>query len=327
MRLWHRKLVPIGKVAVGLRVTWSDAGLTEQSFLKYLLGFVPQPSSGADLEVSIYSGIQREPSTALVDIASARAAGRRVLVHVSDEKLRHRNFVYSKFDVVLRNYFDPRIAWRRNVLFIPLGWTAAFAPDERVHTDSPSHTWSFAGATKADRGPMVDAFRSVNGGSYHFSSGWDSSDQIPPEKLREIYGDSVFVLCPQGNAHVDTFRVMEALQAGAIPVTTTFLGRDFFRYTFGDHPFVVAKTWEEAASTVESIIANGDEVRAYRARVHDWYNGYVEGLRGLVADAISGKTPVADLRSRNRHVLMSRFDVVLNVSIAARFRRYRKRQK
>lgn len=326
---WHgrRKLIFTGEVAMGLRVNWSDAGLTEQSFLEDVLGLQEQSLAGEDAEVTVYSGIEREPSTVLTEAANTRTETWRVLVHVSDEKLRHRNFLYSKFDVVLRNYFDPRIAWRRNVFFIPLGWTAAFAPNERVLSDSPSHSWSFAGAIKADRGPMVDAFRVVDGGAHHFSSGWDSSDQIPPEKLREIYEDSVFVLCPQGNAHVDTFRVMEALQAGAIPVTTAFLGRDFFRYTFGDHPFVVAKTWEEAAHRVKKLMANGDETRAYRARVQDWYGGYVEGLRRLVAGAISGEPPLEELRTRNRHVLASRFDVVLNVSVAARFWRYRKRRK
>lgn len=312
---------------MALSVDWLASNLTEQSFLVDLFDFSSSSGSHEDLQLIIYSGIQRQPSDELLAVADASDKKRRILVHLSDEKLRHQNSLYSRFDVVLRNYFDPRIAWRRNVLFLPLGWTAAFAPDSRGPRDSPVYTWSFCGATKADRKPMVEAVSAVTGGFYHFSTGWDSSDQIPADTVREIYEDSIFVLCPQGNAHVDSFRVMEALQAGAIPVTTTFLGRDFFRYTFGDHPFVVAKTWAEAADRVGKLMANAEEALVQRAKVQDWYQQYLSSLRHTVGDVISGEIPVEQLRTRNRYVMASRFDVTLMASIAGRFRRYRKRSR
>jgi len=86
--------------------------------------------------------------------------------------------------------------------------------------------WSFLGATKGDRELMVESFRQVGPSYQHFSSGWNAHDQLVPQQVREIYEKSVFGLCPPGNAHLDTFRVMEVLEAGAIPVTKKFLGRD-----------------------------------------------------------------------------------------------------
>lgn len=196
---------------MGLRVKWLDANLSEQSFLTFLWESLDAVEDPDDAEIFVYSGIQRDLSGGIREIAGLFSDNRRVLVHLSDEKLRHRNAVYSRFHVVFRNYFDPRIAWRRNVLFLPLGWTAAFADNAGGGADSPGNTWSFCGAVKADRETMVNVFDSISQGFHHFSSGWDSPDQIAPEIVRDIYEDSIFVLCPQGNAHVDTFRVMEAL--------------------------------------------------------------------------------------------------------------------
>lgn len=301
--------------------------LTEDRFLSFLFdvghGLIVEDSH----EVILYSRIERSASPELLDHLNSQGAQRRVLFHLSDEKLRHRNSIYSRFDVVIRNYFDPRVAWRKNVVFLPLGWTAAFSEPIRRSGEAPRHGWSFCGAVKADRETMVKVFDSIPQGFHYFSTGWDSPDQIAPEIVRDIYEDSIFVLCPQGNAHVDTFRVMEALQAGAIPVTTRFLGRDFFRYTFGDHPFIVEKTWQEAAARVKSIMTNPDEALAYRKRVQVWYQDYLNNLVVTVGDVISGRVPVRQVRDRNRHVAASRFDLKLLVSITWRFRRYRKQPK
>jgi len=306
-----------------VRIIWLASGLTEKAFLQNLLAAGECGRSTLETEVVVYSGIQREPSPELVSLIKTPRRFRRILVHISDEKLRHRNRVYSQFDVVLRNYFDPRMAWRKNVLFFPLGWTSMFGPNNSSPGETSLHTWSFCGAAKADRSVMLREFGSVEGGFHHLSSGWNSDDQLPPREVRKIYEDSTFVLCPQGNAHIDTFRVMEALQAGAIPVTTKFLGRDFFRYTFGNHPFVVARDWSAAASMVNEIQADSQRAMAYRLEVRHWYQEYLErltlGVREAILDGAMGRQSVLNHSAR----MFARWDFLLMVNVWLRFRRYR----
>ena len=307
-----------------MRITWLTRGLFEEAFLNYLLGAGAGGRSSQETEVVVYSGIQREPSPELVSLTKTPLRSRRILVHLSDEKLRHRNRIYSQFDVVLRNYFDPREAWRRNVFFFPLGWTSAFAPNNSSLGVNFRHTWSFCGAAKADRALMLQEFESVEGGFYHLSSAWNSDDQLPPTEVRKIYEDSTFVLCPQGNAHIDTFRVMEALQAGAIPVTTTFLGRDFFQYTFGKHPFIVARDWSAAASTIGEIMSDSQRAMTYRLEVRQWYQEYLKRLTLGVREAIhvgaTGGQSFLDYPARK----LARWDVLLMAYVWLRFRRYRR---
>jgi hypothetical protein len=307
-----------------VRLTWLSANLTEETFLHELLELDDAEDSGLDIEVVVYSGIQREPSAELVALAKSPRESRRVLIHLSDEKLRHRNDIYSRFDLVLRNYFDPRLLWKNNVVFLPLGWTESFRSRLSDLALSPDLTWSFCGASKADRELMVQAFDPVFGGFHHLSTGWNSSDQIPPSEVRDIYENSLFVLCPQGNAHVDTFRVMEALQAGAIPVTVDFLGRDFFCYTFGDHPFVVERDWSAAAQHVLELVSDPVRAAEYRQEVRDWYLNYLVALRLSVKSLIVGTLSPQQVLRANPFLARARFDFALMVRISRRFRRYRR---
>jgi len=256
-------------------------------------------------------------------VAEQKSETRKVLLHLSDEKLRHRNTIYSQFDLVIRNYFDPRLSWRRNVVFFPLGWTSEYGQERAAQAKHSDFLWSFIGATKGERRLMVDAFLRLQPSFTHFSSGWNSVDQVAPARVRDIQEISIFALCPPGNAHLDTFRVMEALEAGAIPVVTKFLGRDYFRYTFGNHPFVVARNWQEAAERVTNILANSATLALKKKEVTAWYQSYRARLFSDFEGLIFANESVRrnDLYRIQRS---ARFDLDLQYRIWRKFRRFRK---
>lgn len=71
---------------------------------------------------------------------------------------------------------------------------------------------------------------------------------------------------------------MEALEAGAIPVTIKMKGLDYLRYVFGDHPFIVAKNWEEASCLVKSLLIDPVSLELQREAVVSWYRDFTERL-------------------------------------------------
>jgi len=300
----------------------ADLGNFEGKYLKEIVLSALENGRGNLSGVGVYSGLQREPSANIVEF-SEDGAGNKVLVHLSDEKLRHRRGIYSSFSIVFRNYFDPRLSFRRNVFQLPLGWTFSFSGSEPTLRSS-QHLWSFCGAVKTDRRIMLDSFAPLDGGFVHIASGWDSHDQLAPAEMRKIYESSTFVLCPQGNAHVDSFRVMEALQSGSVPVTVKFLGKDFFRYTFGDHPFIVANDWGHAAELVAEFRDKPDEARVLREKVATWYRGYVGDLSWDIA-AIGRGERRRGLKSAFFQIQRNAaFDIPLQARVSLRFRKYRK---
>jgi hypothetical protein len=305
-------------------IRWLETGLVEEAFLSDLFGNATHESRLHNTQVVVYSGIQREPSPDLRAFLAEKVTGRRVLFHLSDEKLRHRNAIYSQFDLVVRNYFDPRLSWKKNVVFFPLGWTKEFAGRPIDSAEAKAHLWSFCGATKASRTQMLQEFSAVNGGFVHLSSGWNAEDQLPPSEVKKVYSDSVFVLCPFGNAHFDTFRIMEALQAGAIPVVTKFLGRDFARYTFGDHPFLVAEDWAEAAGKLRELSDDPTRLQEYQSRVQAWYQNYLHSLQEKIRQIIVAPGSPEARKHLVPHSRDARFDVALMLSIARAFTKYRR---
>lgn len=301
---------------------WLGAGLVEEKFVKtFLLPALEGDSSAID-HVIIYPGIQREPGAELLHFRTG-LGGKVALIHLSDEKLRHRRGIYKAHNVVLRHYFDPRLGLKRNVYHIPLGWTSAFSSQIRSE-EPPAYLWSFCGAVKADREQMLIQLEGIGASFTHFSSGWGSEDQLPPEEVRQVYAESNFVLCPQGNAHIDSFRVMEALQAGSVPVTVKFLGRDFFRYTFGNHPFVVADDWQHAAIIMKHFDKHPDEATVLRAQTRLWYQDYLSRLSQDLALIAQG----ARLRRLGGEMFriqrLAVFDFPLLARISQRFARFRK---
>ncbi len=306
------------------QLVWLENQVVEEPFLRNLFRDLPLQDGAGDADVIIYSGIQREPKTELLDFLQGEARSSRVLFHLSDEKLRHRNRIYSQFDLVVRNYFDPRLAWRKNVVFFPLGWTDAFGGDV-VPLDAPkTYLWSFCGAEKVSREKLVDAFSSLAGGFLHLTSGWNSDDQLAPTEVKNVYSESTFVLCPAGNAHFDTFRIMEALQAGAIPVVVKFLGRDFAKYTFGEHPFLVANSWHDAATLIQKASASPSQLQEWQVSVRAWYLAYVAGLEEKVRQILLSPNSAEAKRPLTSQSQRARFDLALILAVTQRFGRYRR---
>lgn len=304
---------------------WLSFGLIEEAFLTELLRAGSNPKETSVAEIFVYSGIQRKTAPALLKALEKPTRYTRVLLHLSDEKLRHDRGAYRKFDLVVRNYYDPRLLWRRNVVFIPLGWTESFGGEPDRGLSSRHYLWAFCGAVKGDRKKMVEIFAGVPEGWSYFSSGWNSSDQLASDEVRDLYANSHFVLCPGGNAHYDTFRVMEALQAGAVPVIVRFLGRDFMKYTFGEHPFLVADSWADAAVQVRALHEDRDQLRQRQIIVQTWYEKYRSSLESALSDLLSQPSP-RNIR-RYRALTISRLaslDLPLVLRVFFKFRKFRR---
>ena len=161
-----------------------------------------------------------------------------------------------------------------------------------VHGQERIYDFSFCGqVTHIRREQCVEAARNIRNGYLHttkqFYSGLEHAEYF------KILGQSKIVLCPSGPVNADTFRMAEALEAGAIPVCDEFPGwRDqpttgIFNMLFQQgYPFPVVKNWSELPSVMESILNNYDEVQrtvsfwwaAYKAEYYSWLRTDLKSL-------------------------------------------------
>ena len=83
----------------------------------------------------------------------------------------------------------------------------------------------------------------------------------------------MFAPCPFGYINPDTFRIMEVLEGGCVPIVQKMLFIDYYKYIFGDHPFIVVKNWKEINKiiiiTPQILIASKKQ-----KEVFDWYKNF-----------------------------------------------------
>jgi len=205
---------------------------------------------------------------------------------LSDEQLSVSFRAFKKARLVFRNYFRP--GWGNHRVFsIPLGFHGDFA-DPGEDGGRRDLSWAFAGQIKGDREKMLESLRVAPQHLVAFTSSFADQNGLTGADVRSLYARAHFVPCPFGNVNPDSFRVMEALESGAIPMVLLFHGEDYFRFIYGDHPFLVGSTWEELASQMMGLLENPEKLSETHHDVREWYRHYTATLRSDITTLVSG---------------------------------------
>lgn len=210
---------------------------------------------------------------------------------LSDECLVHKFTTYKSTRIVFRNYFQP--TWfSKKVYTLPLGFNEGFfsLTAEDMESKEREYSWAFVGQEKGDRSEMLREFESLGSSFTYLTDSFMGEDRIGPQEMFDAYCGSHFVLVPFGNKSPDSFRTMEALKAGSIPVTVLFKGLDHNRFVYGNHPFVVGQNWADARAKVERILADPLALESYHHAVQSWFTEYASELRIDVQRILQGES-------------------------------------
>jgi hypothetical protein len=197
---------------------------------------------------------------------------------------------YRHFGYVLR--FDHPARFRHpGVYTAPLGYTNL--PAGRAAAPAPAsrrtHLWFFAGGAVGSRPEMLAAldplepkFTLVRRKGRNVSEG-----RLDKLAYHATLADSVFAPCPMGNVMIETHRVYEALENGAIPIVERRPFRDYYRDLFGDHPIPTFGSWREAARFVDASRREPGRLDALQAEVTGWWEETKSRVRAEVADFVA----------------------------------------
>jgi hypothetical protein len=218
------------------------------------------------------------------------AANKRFgLIHLSDEWDRDSTDHYKHAHVVLRNYY--RSIDNTNVMFFPLGWMVTFPHTLPIKsTWDREFTWSFSGVvTKSTRLAMAEAMETVPNGCRYFKPEWENwgshhGHALTPTQMADMYNNSLFVPCPRGNQNVDSFRVTEALQMGALPIVEK---SDYWANLYGqDHPLIEIENWQDAPAVIKHLMSNMRNLDIQRALTYAWWIRYCNNLKNKITTSL-----------------------------------------
>jgi hypothetical protein len=242
--------------------------------------------------VIVYSCDEKTLSTTMLKQLSNLE--RYYLIHLSNENLQHDASYYRAACAVLRSYYDPNILWPQTFC-LPLGFKTGFLNREKNNADNRKYAWCFAGQVKSHRANMIALLQTLTPNYVHLTNGWNSADGLTVSELTSLYRETVFIPCPFGFINPDSFRIMEALEYGCIPVCLKFYGADYFKFVYGDHPFLVASSWQDACEKMRYLLVNQDILRQKQELVIAWYDKFKNDLADDVKVILAedgGKLPL-----------------------------------
>lgn len=193
-------------------------------------------------------------------------------IHLSDEYYKDscRFYDHDACLWVARNYWHPALSKRSKVLTFGLGWkngymeaAAQVAPPPANWKDRPI-TVSFAGNIHHTfRRDFVQMFATVEPNKFHLTyDGFDSKNGLDIVSYRSLMNQSKYVLCPIGHCNIDCFRIYEALEAGAVPITLS--ATNIQRWLYWDAllgcavPWIAQTSIENCYNELQKQLENGE---------------------------------------------------------------------
>ena len=219
-----------------------------------------------------------------------RANGPFSVIHLSDEEGLDADEFYPLLPpstVIWRNFPYPRFQDWPGLHAFPIGPRAEFLdPRLRALAATPASfrtfPWAFMGTLWASGTRTLAAslfLRALPQG--FFFGGKRFGQGLPMPQYREQLLRSAFALCPEGDRHLDTFRLYESLQAGCIPVLVDQRSMAFAMLG-STPPFPVFSCWPEALAWVQGLLTQPEHLDATQASVRLWWQSRCTDLRNAM---------------------------------------------
>jgi hypothetical protein len=119
--------------------------------------------------------------------------------------------------------------------------------DFKINKQLPKkYLWSFVGQVQNPfRQQCVDVLRTLPDGYLREVElfGGHGANGMEYQEYLDIMCQSKYVICPSGSMCVDSFRLYEAMECGAIPITDRRAPRDPDDFNYWDNVFDVNNVW------------------------------------------------------------------------------------
>jgi hypothetical protein len=207
----------------------------------------------------------------------ARFAGRNAfLIHLQDECYEIGVEAYKHFRGVFRGFWSG-IFRPNHVMILPIGYNMGMRGiTEPKPAAQRQYLWSFAGQVdKSSRPEMVRALADLQPSFLLATDSLDANaKRLSNWECAELLRNSKFAPSPMGNANIESYRVYEALEAGAIPIVERRLTLDYYHRLLGDHPLPTVRSWREARELIDNLARRPGDANLLQERCVTWWARY-----------------------------------------------------
>ena len=218
-----------------------------------------------------------------------------IILHLSDEYAQDPIDFYQSPAIkhVFRNYSRPGLPLAKTTL-LPLGFANGRSAVSQSNPSfgERSYAWSFAGSMDRDgRDKAILTLQKVNPYIMYAKESWGSPPKLQAQEYTKLLQTTKFVPCFAGFRALESYRLYEALEQGAIPFYVPE-STDGYTEVLGKHPILSFPSWEKAAELLPLFVQNSDKMEEHRQILTTWWANKKAELQKQVKNALGlGLTP------------------------------------
>jgi hypothetical protein len=234
-------------------------GMWDQTLLEFIFKYAEHHTEiHEDLEsaIVIIPGAYQQHLVNEINAELAKLKSCKVIITSDEENLFPIDDLSHPDMKIYATY--PNDKYTSNIHWLPIG-------PARINANSiPTKDliWAYAGQVNHEsRRQLVEALKTLNTKGELIETG-GFSQGLPRDEYYELMNRTVLAPAPRGVVSTDSFRLYEAMEAGAIPVTED---RPFWDKLFEEYPFPVVESWQDIAQ-VELSTYRANQIQAWWQR-------------------------------------------------------------
>ena len=210
------------------------------------------------------------------------------IIHLSDEEGYDADSWYSLVPpniTIFRNFHHSRLlSLHRRIKSFPIGPRDLFIKPEVIFDDLTVSSqrrfpWSFMGTLweSGSRKLCVSLFLSyLPNGFYYGGKRFGSGLSLPNYKY--VLSNSVFALTPEGDRHLDTFRLWESLSCGCIPLVVDY--KSAAKHLLpSNYPLPIFRNWHDALAFAQHYLQRESDLDVLQSVTFSWWSSYKKTIR------------------------------------------------
>ena len=204
------------------------------------------------------------------------------LIHLGDETFAYDlSMVYNKFNYVWRTFCSNKYFNNKKVSCLPIGYKSGIL--FKKEAIERKYKWAFLGTPhKSSRHDLLFQLSDIQPSFSHKTKKFDEGI-IDVGKMSEILTSTIFIPCPNGFFHPETYRLYEALECECIPIVEN--AYKYYDRLFYNNPFIKVDKWIEAKSVIEEW--GNDQIKKKSEECRTWWNQYKNQLQEFIVNKIN----------------------------------------
>ena len=204
------------------------------------------------------------------------------LIHLGDESGSHDlSPIYSNCDFVWRTFCSNKYFNNKKVHCLPLGYKSGTSYKKQV--SERKYKWSFIGTPhKSGRHDLLFQLSTIKP-SYFYKTKKFNDKIMGADEMNEILSSTVFIPCPNGFVHPETYRLYESLECGCIPIVENTY--KYYDRLFPKNPFLKINKWKEAKTLIEEY--GSLQIKNKQEECKIWWSKYKSQTQEFIKNKVN----------------------------------------